>query len=595
MPSHDGLFASTKPAVLSLSAQSTPTVRRPQSQFEVLVRHLLYRFFHNELLSSDDETKRVLQVGYFVALPTLLVSMFLYPAYHAFPPNPYPRPFWPQVSDHYFFVMYAFVVMGGATIYEWDLLFPDLLDVYVLSVLPIENRRVFLARVLALTIFLALVLLGTNLLGTLFLPMVADLPNTCRHILAHAIAVTLSGTCAAAAVLAMQGILLNTIGEAFFRRITPVLQGGSVMLLLAILLLFPAVSHAIQPLLTSGSTAVYYFPPFWFLGLYERILAGPEALPIFITLAHIACLALAVTTALTVITYPLAYRRRVRQIIEGFRAGGSPRNLHLPIDAVLHTRIIPLPAQRASFYFVQQTVLRLQRHRVMLALYAGLGIALALANMLVFYITPGHIRPSLLPSGIRAAVPIMAFWTVAGLSSIASTPIDRRAAWLFRVLVGRPRPGHLSGLRRWITLWTLLVTFATAITLHTLSPQSIHGSLPLFTQVVIVIGISFLLPDIYLFTVRSMPLTFQRRSNITDLPLMILRNFILFPIFVSITVDLGLWMEKSPEHFLKACVFFAIAHVLLLVAHTKYLQQFTVDLAPDHTEEFPQTVGLRDT
>ena len=66
-------------------------------------------------------------------------------------------------------------------------------------------------------------------------------------------------------------------------------------------------------------------------------------------------------------------------------------------------------------------------------------------------------------------------------------------------------------------------------------------------------------------------------------------------IFVSITVGLGLWMEKNPEHFLKACVFFATAHVLLLLAHTKYLQQFTVDLAPDDTEEFPQTLGLRDT
>jgi len=594
MPERNGIFASTKPAVLSLAAQSTPIVRRPQSQFEVLVRHLLYRFFHNELLSSDDETKRVLQVGYFVTLPTLLVSLYLFPVYHAFPPNPYPRPFWPQVSDHYFFVMYAFIVMGAATVYEWDLLFPDLLDVYVLSVLPIANRRVFFARVLALTIFLALVLVGTSLLGTLFLPMVADLPNPGRHFLAHAIAVACSGTCAAAAVLAMQGILLNTIGESLFRRITPLLQGGSVVLLLAILLLFPAVSRSIQPLLTSGSAAIYYFPPFWFLGVYERILTGSATLPIFITLSHIACLAVVLMLALTVITYPLAYRRRVRQIVEGARAAGSPRNLHLPIDAILHSRVIPLPTQRASFYFVQQTILRLQRHRVMLAMYAGLGIALALANMLVFYVTPGHIRPALLPTGIRAAVPIMAFWTVAGLSSIASTPIDRRAAWLFRVLVGRPRPGHLSGLRRWITLWSLFVTFATAITLYALSPQSIRSSFSLLTQAVIAIVISFLLPDIYLFTTRSMPLTFQRRSNITDLPLMILRNVVLFPIFVSITVGLGLWMEKSPEHFLKACVFFATAHVLLLLAHAKYLQQFTVDLAPDDTEEFPQTLGLRD-
>ncbi|WP_182276232.1 hypothetical protein [Granulicella sp. 5B5] len=589
------LFTSTKPAVLSLAAQSTPTVRRPQSQFEVLVRHLLYRFFHNELLASDDETKRVLQVGYFVALPTLLVAMYLFPAYHAFPPNPYPRPFWPQVSDHYFFVMYAFVVMGAATVYEWDLLFPDLLDVYVLSVLPIANRRLFQARVLAIAIFLALVLLGTNLLGTLFLPMVADLPNTGRHLLAHAIAVAISGTFAAATILAMQGILLNTIGENLFRRITPLLQGGCVMLLLAILLLFPAVSRSIQPLLTSGSPVIFCFPPFWFLGIYQRILDGPTTLPIFATLAHIAWSSLALMLLLAIATYPLAYRRRVRQIFEGARATNSSRTLSTPINAFLHGLIAKSPAQRASFYFVQQTILRLQRHRVMLAMYAGLGIALALANMLIFYITPGHIHPALLPRGIRAAVPIMAFWTVAGLSAIASTPVDRRAAWLFRVLVGRPRPGHLSGLRRWITLWSLLVTFTTAITLHALSPQSIHGPLALLTQAIIAIGISFLLPDIYLFTVRSMPLTFQRKSSITDLPLMVLRNFVLFPVFVAVIVDLEFWMQSGISHLLRVAIFFIVAHLLLRLAHRKYLEQFTVDAAPDDTEEFPQTLGLRDT
>lgn len=594
MPEVTALPAS-KPTILSLTALAAPTARRPQSQFEVLVRHLLHRFFHNELLASDDETKRVLQVGYFVALPTMLVAMYLYPAYHAFPPNPYPRPFWPQVSDHYFFVMYAFVIMGGATIYEWDLLFPDLLDVYVLSVLPIANRRLFFARVLALTIFLALVLLGTNLLGALFMPMVADTPHTGPHFLAHAIAVTCSGTCAAAAVLAMQGILLNTIGETLFRRLTPLLQGGCVLLLLAILLLFPAVSHSIQPLLTSGSPVVFYFPPFWFLGLYERILAGPAALPIFIKLAHLAWLSVAVTIAFTLITYPLAYRRRVRQIVEGARATNASRPLSTPIDTLMHAVVTRSPAQRASFYFVQQTVLRLQRHRVMLAMYAGLGIALALANMLVFYITPGHIRPALLPNGIRAAVPIMAFWTAAGLSAIASTPVDRRATWVFRVLVGRPRSGHLSGLRRWITLWSLLVTFATAIALHILAPHSIHGTRPLLTQAIVAIGISFLLPDIYLFSTRSMPLTFQRRGSITDLPLMVLRNFVLFPVFVALIVNIEPWIATTPIHLLKTALFFATAHLLLRLAHQKYLDQFTVDTAPDDTEEFPQTLGLRDT
>ena len=82
--------------------------------------------------------------------PALLVALFLFPAYHGFPPYPLHRPFWSQAADHYFYVMYSFIVMGAATVYEWDLLFPDLLDIFVLSPLPIARRRLFFARVLAL-------------------------------------------------------------------------------------------------------------------------------------------------------------------------------------------------------------------------------------------------------------------------------------------------------------------------------------------------------------------------------------------------------------------------------------------------------------
>ena len=129
-----GLFAPPKHPVLSLGVQAeSVTIEREKSQFEILVRHLFYRFLHNELLTSDDdETKRVMQISCAIAVPGLLVALFLFPAYHAFPPYPVHRPFWAQAADHYFYVMYSFVVMGAATVFEWDLLFPDLVDVFVL-------------------------------------------------------------------------------------------------------------------------------------------------------------------------------------------------------------------------------------------------------------------------------------------------------------------------------------------------------------------------------------------------------------------------------------------------------------------------------
>ena len=597
MPKRSGIFAPPRHPVLSLAVQAEDsTAAREQTQFEILVRHIFYRFLHNELLTSDDdETKRVMQISCAVAVPGLLVALFLFPAYHAFPPYPVPRPFWAQVGDHYFYVMYSFVVMGAATVFEWDLLFPDLVDVFVLSVQPIANRHLFFARVLALAIFLGLVLFGTSILGILFLPLVAELPNFLRHVLAHSTAVFASGMFSAATFLSLQGILLNLVGENIFRRITPLLQGASIMLLLTILLLHPTLSRSLESLLTSGAPAVRFFPPFWFLGIYERILMGPSAPAVFHTLSHVGCYALFFMLACTVLTYPFAYRRRVRQLIEGGRAIDTPSRTAAPFQRILQATILRHPSQRAIFHFISQTILRGQRQRVMLAMYGGLAIALTLSDTLAFRVGDGHIRPVLLASGIRSAVPVMVFWTVAGLRSVLTSPTDRRGAWLFRVIIGRPSAGHLAGTRIWVTLWATIIGLTTAIVLHALSPDSLRSHLITLNQLLIAFGVSFLLTDVFLFSVRSVPFTHLRKSSITDLPLVIVRYVVLFPLLIAILVHNEAWIEVNSLHFFKALLFGVTAHLLLLKTHARSLMQSTLDTPPDEADEFPQRLGLRDT
>jgi hypothetical protein len=595
MAERSGLFAVPKHAVQSLSVQAETYVEpRPQGQFEVLVRHLFHRFLNNELLTSDDETKRVMLISYTAALPGLVAALFLYPMYHAFPPNPYPRPFWPQVCDHYLYVMYAFVVMGAATVYEWDLLFPDLLDVFVLSPLPVESRRLFGARVLALAIFFGLVLLGTSGLGMVFFPISADLPDLPRHYGAHAAAVLMSGVFAATFFLSVQGVLLNVAGERLFRRITPILQAGSIMVLLTVLLLTPAVTQSMEALLGSGSAAVRWFPPFWFLGLYERLLDGAGTPGVFDGLARRGCYAVLLLVACTVLTYPLAYRRRVRQLVEGVSALEKPSVAAGAMDRVLHGTILPLPGQRAIFHFIQQTILRSQRQRVMLAMYGGFGIALVLAVMVVLRPTAGHLRVALLPGGIRAAIPMLSFWTVAGLSAVAGSPVDRRGAWLFRVLFGRARRVHLGAARIWITLCAAGVSVAAVGVLHLLAPAALRGPRATACQLLVAVGSSFVLTDLFLFPVRTFPFTHLRRSSFSDFPLMLVRNAILFPFFVVKTVEYEPFLESSVPRLVGAGLVLAGVHLALLYAQARSLAQTPLDAAPDDEDEFPQRLGLRE-
>jgi hypothetical protein len=230
----------------------------------------------------------------------------------------------------------------------------------------------------------------------------------------------------------------------------------------------------------------------------------------------------------------------------------------------------------------------------MLALYGGLALALTLSNMVVLRIGAGHLRPSLLPYGIRTAVPIMALWTILALSSVVSAPIDRRGSWLFRTLIGRPGPGHLAGTRIWITLWALFISLTTVLILHAVSPGDMQTPLITAGQLLVAIGVSLVLADIALFPVRTIPFTHLRTSSITDFPLMIVRYFALFPFFVVIVVHQESWIEASSAHLLKTLFFLAIVHVLLLKAHAHALRQGTLETPPDEGDEFPQRLGLRD-
>jgi hypothetical protein len=114
-------------------------------------------------------------------------------------------------------------------------------------------------------------------------------------------------------------------------------------------------------------------------------------------------------------------------------------------------------------------------------------------------------------------------------------------------------------------------------------------------QLLIAIGVSLLLADIYLFSVRSVPFTHLRKSSITDLPLVIVRYVVLFPLLVTILVHNETWIEANPLHLIKTLVFFVAAHVLLLKTQARSLLQSTLDTPSDEADEFPQRLGLRDT
>jgi len=586
-----GLFTPPEFPVLSLGVQAGMPVVEPREriQLNLLVRHFVERFFNNEMVSADGDTKaRLLQVVWAIALPGVVVALFLFPLYHA----PVARPFWSQVSDHYFYVMYSFVAVGGAAVFAWDLSFPDLLDILILSALPIAPRRLFVARIVAACLVSMLFLAGTSAPGFIFYPLLSEPPELARHFLAHLLAVLGSGVFAAAFLLSMQGMMVAVVGERCFRTISPFLQGLSMAVLLIILLTFPVSSRFIEKLV--NVPAAQYFPPFWFLGIYESTLAGSSGPPVFRELARTGWLATAVAAGLTIIAYPLAYRRRVRHLVEGSGEAGTKNWMVTPINRILHATLLQKPVHRGIFHFISYSLLRTRRHRVYLAMYGGVGLALLTACAVLLKVSHGRLGFALSPDGLLAAVPIVAFWTIAGLRNAFLSPLDRRGSWVFRVILGKPGPAQLATTALWILPCALVLTLGVVVLISLLGPSELRGWKPLLCQALVAIGLCLLLTDALFLKVRSLPFTGEASAPANNLAFILLQYFGLFPPLVWLSLALEPWLKASVWHVAGTVVVIVAAHLWMHGASRKNAAYYAdlIDL-DDYEEEFPQRLGLR--
>jgi hypothetical protein len=570
--------------VLALRAQAAKgPVRKPErSQSARLMRHFLERFFNHESASPDGDAKtRVVQVALVAGLPPFVVALYLWPVYHSFTPHvrnhhtiwmPGPPPYWAQVNHHFFFVIYAFVVLGIAAVFEWDLFFPDALDIFILKPLPVPDRATFLARVAAIAILLGALLFDANILAGLVLPEAIDPPNLARFLAGHILATGGAGLSAALFVLAFESIVLSVFGELWFRRIALLMQGLAIALLLMLLLLFPVFSGVVPVLLQPGQWLVRWLPPFWFLGMYERLMEGPAALPIYGQLARTGCLATLAAGATVILTYPVAYLRRTRQIVEGVRSNRAGRWVEGVIARVVNVTIAGKPQRRAIFHYITQTLFRVPRYRIYLVLYGGAGLAIAIAGILRFSVVREHVQALVSVDGLRASIGIAAFWAVAGLRLAFLSPGNRQGRWIFDFVHGRPpelRAGleQLRAARIWALVFVAGVTGATFLIDCAIAPPELLSWRAIAAEALVASGMCLILTDLFFLHVTTVAFTGGQASQEPNPALALAKCFTFFPIVVWLSVFWGPWIEESVWRFVATVAGLVVEHLLTGMRH----------------------------
>jgi hypothetical protein len=601
------LLMMSEPEILPLNAQAAlgPVRMPPRSQFGHLYRHFLERFFSHETASPDGDAKtRMVQVAFAAGLPGFAVALYLFPVYHPFPGWPPgthnygPPSYWIQISHHLFFVMYAFVSMGIATVFEWDMFFPDLLDVLVLGTLPIAERRVFLARVTAIAIFIGGFLLDANFLAPLVLPSTTEPPDLARFLAGHLAAVALSGLFAAVFVLAVQSVLIALVGERWFRKFSVLLQGFAIAFLLIPLLLFPVFSGIVPALLESGDTSAFWFPPFWFLGIYQRVLEGPGALPVFSSLANVGLAATGIAVLVALVNYPAAYLRKVRGLVEGAGARSTRSWVAIPIERVLNATLLRQGTRRAVFHFISRTILRVTRYRIYLVLYGGVGASLVAASLLRFTISHHHVSFVISAEGIRAAVAIVAFWTVAGLRMSFVSPGNERGSWVFDIVHGKPAQfaaamDELAAPQLWVLLAAVTGTLGTWALLLPLSPMEMQTLPALAAQLVVVCGLSLLLTDVFFLHVGTIAFTGEATNRHSNLAMTVLKYYAFFPFVTVLPGMCEPWIAESTLNFAMALVGIAAAHWALKAWHrARVRERCAMPAMEGEDEDSPLRLGL---
>jgi hypothetical protein len=281
--------------------------------------------------------------------------------------------------------------------------------------------------------------------------------------------------------------------------------------------------------------------------VYERLLHGNDAAQFARQLSKYAYCAVGITAAIAVATYPLAWARMRRMAIEG----GVGRRSEPPkwIAGTIH-RVVRKPAQRAVFHFVGQTIVRNNHYQVHLAMYCGTGLALAVACAVTFH-TKGLAGWALSERGLHAVVPLLVFWTVAGLRAAFAFTLNLPAAWVYRVT--RVTEDALNDCAEAGSRWALMCALGVTLGIATLLACLGWDARRLLVQMACGAGVAVLLTDAFFMFLQSVPFAQPRMPGKTSLPLMLTLYVGVLPVFVFEMARL----EISLEHNLVRLMFVA--------------------------------------
>ncbi len=554
-----------------------PNERR---QFLVLFRSFLSRMIDLELLSARGEIQTLLaQFAAMLAAFNFTLTIYLAPRY-ATSPLPHARLLTLAWLDEEFLIGTTMAIAGLFTLLAWNTVLPDRRDSLVLGPLPVRIRTLCQAKAAALLTSLGVSVFAVNAFTGLAYSTVAasqpGLSGVLRCLAAYWITMAAAGLFICCALLALQGVAAQIFSYRLFQRVSSFLQLALFFVILAVYFLKPPLATVAGLTAPHNQRLIEWLPTYWFLGLFQQ-LNGPLH-PVFAPLAARALWSLLVAAAVATITYVLAYQRGLRRIVEQPDIATADRS-RPPSRFVtwLAATFLAKPLDRAIVLFTARTIARSRQHRLILAAWGGIALAIALAYL------KSYLYGTLLPGEdpdvpLLAPSVIMLVFAVIGARAVFALPIALPANWIFRITAVHSPKTYFSAVRKALAVVAAApVLIACAAAYCFLWPG--HKGIE---HVAVLAILGFILVERSLYRFRKIPFACSYLPGKANLRVKLGAYGILFLFLCNV----GVHIEAASLR--KAASFTILALVLLAVAVWSWARTLRMAASPEARVQFDE-------
>jgi hypothetical protein len=354
-----------------------------------------------------------------------------------------------MVLHRLIFVTLMMTALGLVALVVWENVFPDRRDARILGSLPLRSHTLITARLGALGALAGIFILAMNAVPTLvYGPVLSGFGGALTPIhgmAAHFFATTAAGAFVFFGLIALQGLLLNLTGRRLAERLSVVLQVVFVIALLQMIFFFPWVLPLVGRDLSTltAHPIMRYVPSVWFLSLYDVICGRPSSGSA--GLAAVGGLLTVIVIVSAVGLFAATHGRLMKRALETKDAAGSTNRFVSAVTWWMNTRLIRNSAKRAVFHFTVKTMLRSRTHRMLVALYAGVALALLLSGFIPLVMTRGLAGLAHPTLPLLSAPFVLMFFSLAGMRSAFAIPVEPKANWVLRMLEPGNRSAAING------------------------------------------------------------------------------------------------------------------------------------------------------